>query len=250
MKTLYLVRHCKAEGQEADAPLTPEGVAQSNYLADLLANANIERIISSPYTRATQSITPLAQRLNLIVELEVRLVERVLCSDSRPDWQEHLFASFSDLDLRLEGGESRNAASIKLNVSLFLFFLLIEKLRSRALLSYGHVAEPERVAVAEEGVVGARRELQPSDREVHKARHDAIPLAPVLRQEDISLFEEGAKLLFLELRVFGPSEYQGAGKAQIVLGLIEYSLCYSWFIAKCHCLLLRLRTAIVRVIQT
>lgn len=110
MKTLYIVRHCKAEGQEADAPLTPEGIAQSNCLADLLANAAIERIISSPYTRATQSIEPLAQRLNLAVELDARLVERVLCSDSRPDWQEHLFASFADLDLRLEGGESSREA--------------------------------------------------------------------------------------------------------------------------------------------
>jgi 2,3-bisphosphoglycerate-dependent phosphoglycerate mutase len=110
MKTLYIVRHCKAEGQEANAPLTPEGVAQSNGLADLLANADIERIISSPYTRATQSIAPLSQRLNLAVELDTRLVERVLCSDSRPDWQEHLYASFADLDLRLEGAESSREA--------------------------------------------------------------------------------------------------------------------------------------------
>lgn len=110
MKTLYVVRHCQAEGQAADAPLTPEGVAQSNCLTELLANANIERIISSPYTRATQSITPLAQRLNLAVELDARLAERVLCLGSRPDWLKHLAASFSDLDLCLEGGESSREA--------------------------------------------------------------------------------------------------------------------------------------------
>ncbi|MBV9927557.1 MAG: histidine phosphatase family protein [Acidobacteria bacterium] len=110
MKTLYVVRHCKAEGQEADAPLTPEGFAQSDSLADSLATANIERIISSPYTRATQSIAPLARRLNLAVELDIRLVERVLCSGSRPDWQERLRASFSDLDLSFEGGESGREA--------------------------------------------------------------------------------------------------------------------------------------------
>jgi 2,3-bisphosphoglycerate-dependent phosphoglycerate mutase len=110
MKTLYVVRHCKAEGQEADAPLTPEGVAQSDSLADSLATANIERIISSPYIRATQSIAPLARRLNLAVELDVRLVERVLCSGSRPDWRELLRASFSDLDLSFEGGESSREA--------------------------------------------------------------------------------------------------------------------------------------------
>jgi 2,3-bisphosphoglycerate-dependent phosphoglycerate mutase len=110
MKTLYVVRHCKAEGQEADAPLTPEGVAQASNLADFLATANIDRIISSPYSRARQSIAPLAERRALAVEIDVRLVERVLCSGSRPDWQEVLRASFSDLDLSLEGGESSRAA--------------------------------------------------------------------------------------------------------------------------------------------
>lgn len=110
MKTLYVVRHCKAEGQEADAPLTPGGVAQSHGLADSLATANIERIISSPYVRATQSIAPLAWRLNLAVELDMRLAERVLCAGSRPDWQECLHASFLDLDLSLEGGESSRQA--------------------------------------------------------------------------------------------------------------------------------------------
>jgi 2,3-bisphosphoglycerate-dependent phosphoglycerate mutase len=110
MNTLYVVRHCQAEGQEADAPLTPEGVAQSNSLADSLATANIERIISSPYIRATQTIEPLARRLNLAVELDIRLVERVLCSGARPDWQERLRASFSDLDLSFAGGESSREA--------------------------------------------------------------------------------------------------------------------------------------------
>ncbi|PYQ32037.1 MAG: histidine phosphatase family protein [Acidobacteria bacterium] len=110
MKTLYVVRHCKAEGQEADARLTPEGVAQASSLADSLATANIERIISSPYMRATQSIAPLARRLGLAVEIDTRLVERALCSGSRPDWQDCLRASFLDLDLSFEGGESSREA--------------------------------------------------------------------------------------------------------------------------------------------
>jgi 2,3-bisphosphoglycerate-dependent phosphoglycerate mutase len=110
VKTLYVVRHCKAEGQEADAPLTPEGHVQANRLADALAGANIERIISSPYRRATESIAPLAQRLGLEVELDVRLVERALCAGSPPDWQERLRASFADPELAFEGGESSREA--------------------------------------------------------------------------------------------------------------------------------------------
>ena len=110
MKTIYIVRHCKAEGQEADAPLTADGLAQADRLADLLMDSQIGRIISSPYVRAKDSVAPLAERLKLQVELDARLVERVLCAGFIPDWQQHLKASFRDLDFCLEGGESSRAA--------------------------------------------------------------------------------------------------------------------------------------------
>ena len=110
MKTIYIVRHCQAEGQEAEAPLTADGLAQADRLADLLTGSQIERIISSPYFRAKDSVAPLAKRLKLQVELDERLVERVLCAGFMNDWQQHLEASFRNLDLCLEGGESSRAA--------------------------------------------------------------------------------------------------------------------------------------------
>jgi 2,3-bisphosphoglycerate-dependent phosphoglycerate mutase len=110
MKTIYIVRHCKAVGQEASAPLTAAGLVQADRLADLLADRQIERIISSPYARAKDSVTPLAQHLKLQLELDERLVERVLCSELMTDWQQHLEASFRDLDFCLPGGESSRAA--------------------------------------------------------------------------------------------------------------------------------------------
>jgi 2,3-bisphosphoglycerate-dependent phosphoglycerate mutase len=110
MKAIYLVRHCKAEGQDASAPLTPQGFVQANILADVLGAVNVERIISSPYLRATQSIAPLAQRLRLEVEVDSRLIERDLCSPSREDWQDCLRASFSDLTKSFDDRESSSAA--------------------------------------------------------------------------------------------------------------------------------------------
>jgi len=111
MKTIYIVRHCQAEGQEAEAPLTADGLVQADRLADLLMDSHVERIISSPYVRAKDSVAPLAGRLKLPVELDERLVERVLCAGFMNDWQQHLEASFRDLDLCLEGGESSRAAN-------------------------------------------------------------------------------------------------------------------------------------------
>lgn len=110
MKTIYIVRHCKAEGQEPGAPLTTDGALQALNLAETLAAVEIERIISSPYLRAQDSVAPLAERLNIPIELDERLIERVLSQDFNADWQRHLEISFEDLDFRLAGGESSRDA--------------------------------------------------------------------------------------------------------------------------------------------
>jgi 2,3-bisphosphoglycerate-dependent phosphoglycerate mutase len=109
-KTLYIVRHCKAAGQQPDAPLTPEGVAQAAQLADRLADLPIQRIVSSTFLRATQSIAPLAERLGLPIATDDRLAERVLSTVDLPDWLAALQAAFDDLDLCFEGGESSRTA--------------------------------------------------------------------------------------------------------------------------------------------
>jgi 2,3-bisphosphoglycerate-dependent phosphoglycerate mutase len=83
---LYLVRHCQASGQEPDAPLTEIGQQQAilrrrhsvNALADWLCEVSIGRIISSPFIRAYRSIVPLSEYLGLTIEIDDRLVERVL----------------------------------------------------------------------------------------------------------------------------------------------------------------------------
>ncbi len=110
---LYLVRHCHATGQEPDAPLTPEGARQAVALADLLGPLGIERIVSSPFRRARDSVAPLAARLGIPVEHDDRLIERVLSARVEPDWRAHLRASFDDPDYCLAEGESSRAAATR-----------------------------------------------------------------------------------------------------------------------------------------
>ncbi len=107
--TVYVVRHCQAAGQEPAAPLTPAGSAQAEALAEFLLPLGIERIVSSPFTRAVHSIAPLAARLRLEVEQDARLRERAL-GEAAPDWLECLRRSFDDLDLCFAGGESSREA--------------------------------------------------------------------------------------------------------------------------------------------
>jgi 2,3-bisphosphoglycerate-dependent phosphoglycerate mutase len=113
MSLLYLVRHCQATGQEPEAPLTETGKRQAIALANRLEEANIQRIIASPFTRAYQSILPLAERLGLTIEIDSRLTERVLSQTPLDNWQEQLAATFVDLDLSFAGGESSRTAMMR-----------------------------------------------------------------------------------------------------------------------------------------
>jgi 2,3-bisphosphoglycerate-dependent phosphoglycerate mutase len=115
-KLLYAVRHCQPEGQSPEAPLTSDGQAQARVVARFLIglasadSTRIERIVSSPYARAMQTVTPLAEHLALDVEIDDRLRERTLTMVPIVDWRERLRASFEDLDICLDGGESGRKA--------------------------------------------------------------------------------------------------------------------------------------------
>src|SRR5690606_39892183 len=61
-KNIFVVRHCKAAGQHPEAKLTRQGINQALSLVSFFSNYDIDRIISSPYTRAIQSITPYGER--------------------------------------------------------------------------------------------------------------------------------------------------------------------------------------------
>ncbi|MDX5474390.1 MAG: histidine phosphatase family protein [Bacillaceae bacterium] len=109
-KVIYIVRHCKAEGQPAEAPLTSEGMKQAIELVNFFKKVKIDRIISSPFIRAIQSIEPVSKQKQIDIELDTRLEERILCSSDIPDWLEALKVTYNDLDLKFVGGESSREA--------------------------------------------------------------------------------------------------------------------------------------------
>lgn len=107
---IFLVRHCQALGQEANAPLTEAGRQQAYFLAEFLQKKEIGSIISSPFLRARQSVQPLAEQLGLSIAEDERLGERILCARNHPDWLTMLEKTFDDLDLCYPGGESSREA--------------------------------------------------------------------------------------------------------------------------------------------
>lgn len=113
-KKLFIIRHCQAEGQEADAPLTEKGYKQAIELASFLNNIRVDQIISSPYLRARKTIDPYADDRNLEIKIDTRLSERVLSTSNMPDWLDKLRNTFDDMDLKLEGGETSREAQARI----------------------------------------------------------------------------------------------------------------------------------------
>ena len=113
MGEVVLVRHAAATGQDASAPLSADGYRQAGELADFLGRFDIDRVVSSPFRRAVESVEPFAHHRGLAIETDARLVERVLSARSLPDWREHLRRSFEEADYCLLDGESSRVAQAR-----------------------------------------------------------------------------------------------------------------------------------------
>nr|WP_309098745.1 histidine phosphatase family protein [Fredinandcohnia onubensis] len=111
MKNIYLIRHCAAEGQDPEAPLTDKGIKQAIDLAAFFEQRKVDRIISSPFKRAIQTTHPLASERDIVIEMNHQLSERVLSTRNMPDWYEKLRETYENLDLTYDGGESSREAA-------------------------------------------------------------------------------------------------------------------------------------------
>ncbi|MBN8549445.1 MAG: histidine phosphatase family protein [Deltaproteobacteria bacterium] len=110
IKRLYLLRHCKAEGQDSYAPLTAKGMHQANILADLMVEFGITGIRCSPFVRATSSIMPFSLKTGIPVTVDEELAERRLGICPTEDWKAALKATFENDMLAYPEGESSKTA--------------------------------------------------------------------------------------------------------------------------------------------
>src|SRR5690625_3931722 len=90
---------------------------QAQLLSIFLSDQNfpIDKIYSSPYLRAIDSIKPYSQKSNIEIEIDERLRERVLSNEPIDDWLEVLEQSFADHHYKLPGGESASEALQRVN---------------------------------------------------------------------------------------------------------------------------------------
>lgn len=140
MKKIYFVRHCSAQGQHKDSPLTYKGIEQAERLAKFFQNENIlfDRIISSPYLRAIESIKPYAKEQKVKIEIDDRLKERILSEEPIDDWLEILEQTFENYDFKLSGGESSNEA-VQRALELLHEIYYDEKHANIAVITHGNL---------------------------------------------------------------------------------------------------------------
>lgn len=109
---MVLVRHATSVVPEPSGPddfhrgLTRRGRAQAERLVAELVATRPVAVVSSPYLRAVQTVTPTARTLGLPVSTDLALREWDSGLAPRPDFADHYARSWADPDLARPGAES------------------------------------------------------------------------------------------------------------------------------------------------
>lgn len=109
MTEVYFIRHAQSDRTARDdrsRPLTPEGLKDSERAAEVLREKGITHIISSPYTRAIQTVSPLAGALKIRIETNDDLRERHAGKWHGDRFFDFIEKQWADHDFKIEGGES------------------------------------------------------------------------------------------------------------------------------------------------
>ena len=109
LTTLYFIRHAEADNSVHDnrtRPLTERGLCDAAMLAETLCGTRFDRMYSSPYKRAVDTISPLAARLGLEIETVEDFRERRPAGVWVEDFMTFMERQWDDMTYKLPGGES------------------------------------------------------------------------------------------------------------------------------------------------
>ncbi|RIW32053.1 histidine phosphatase family protein [Bacillus salacetis] len=141
---VYMVRHGDSpkDGNERTRGLTEKGIRDAQVVTDLLKDAEIDEVISSPYLRSILTVEETARHIGKDVVIQENLKERVFSSEGQrvpdQDLMPLLEKSFKNFDYGLNGGES-NADCQKRAVTVLVNLLKSYKNRNIVIGSHGAV---------------------------------------------------------------------------------------------------------------
>lgn len=110
MKTIYFVRHCIPDisvREDKIRPLTEQGRRDALRLTEFFREIPVDRVVSSPYLRAIDTVKGIAEQRGLPVDTDADLRERAV-GGWVEDFDAFARSQWADMDFALPGGESLN----------------------------------------------------------------------------------------------------------------------------------------------
>ena len=120
--TIYFVRHAESNYDTHDdalRELTKKGMTDRMLVTHYLSDKHIDIVLSSPYKRAVDTITPFADSKGLEIKIVDAFRERKINSEWIDDFTAFSKTQWEDFSYKLSGGESlqevqtRNITALK-----------------------------------------------------------------------------------------------------------------------------------------
>ncbi|UTC81698.1 histidine phosphatase family protein [Treponema denticola] len=113
MIVIYFIRHAQSDisiKENRNRPLTNKGKKDADKLKNIFREININSIISSPYLRSIQTMTPLSEMKNIQIELYEDLREKKsnVWFDRIEEFQEYVKKQWSDFNYSMNQDETLN----------------------------------------------------------------------------------------------------------------------------------------------
>ena len=119
--TIYFVRHAEPDytnHNDRERPLTPKGKQDAHKLVRFFADIPLQAVFSSPYQRAYDTVSKIAESHGLAVIRVENFRKRAISHQWIDDFQQFSYRQWQDFDYKLEGGESLNEVEKRNLVSL------------------------------------------------------------------------------------------------------------------------------------
>lgn len=109
---LYFVRHAHSvySADEYGRPLSERGYQDAQRVTEILKTENINRILSSPYRRAIETVEGISRFLGIEIERKEDFKERVVASHPVEDFALAMAKLWGDEQFAWPGGESNQTA--------------------------------------------------------------------------------------------------------------------------------------------
>ena len=108
---VYLLRHAQSspstDVRESEWPLSKSGIQQAHSLVGSLNELDIDKVFSSPFRRAIETVAPYCRSTNTHILLEADLRERKLKEENmEDDWKYLVEKSWQNFDFAVPNCES------------------------------------------------------------------------------------------------------------------------------------------------